>query len=124
MEDSAIIDLYFSKDQRAIPATEEAYGPYCRTVAYNILHDEADAEECVNEAYLRAWEAIPPQRPTRLASFLAKITRSLSLDRLEHYSAKKRCGGEVSLVLLELEECLPFNESAEGAVGEIGRAHV
>ncbi len=118
MEDNQIIDLYFSRDQQAISATEEKYGPYCRTVAYNILQDDADAEECVNDTYLRAWEAMPPQRPARLAAFLAKITRNLSFNRIERNSAKKRGGGEVPLALLELEECLPSGESVEEAVEE------
>ena len=116
MEDREIVALYFARDQRAIPASAEKYGAYCHTVAYRILRDQQDAEECVNDTYLRAWEAIPPHRPSRLSVFLGKITRNLSLNRLERYSARKRGGGEVPLALAELAECVPARDSVEEAV--------
>ena len=105
MEDSAIVDLYWQRSERAIDESEQKYGAYCCTVAYNILSDSQDAEECVNDTWLGAWNAIPDARPTRLGAFLCKITRNLSLDRLRHRTRLKR-GGAVA-VLEELRECIP-----------------
>jgi len=118
MDDQRIIDLYFARDQQAITASEEAYGAYCRTVSYNILRDENDAEECVNDTWLRSWEAIPPQRPKFLRAFFAKITRNLSLNRLEYHRAKKRGEGELPLLLSELSECVPDSTTMEQAMDE------
>ena len=72
MNDQEIIALYWAKEERAISATAEKYGSYCHAIAYNILYDRFDAEECVNDTYLGAWNSIPPQRPNRLAAFLGK----------------------------------------------------
>jgi RNA polymerase sigma-70 factor (ECF subfamily) len=105
MEDSAIVDLYWQRSERAIEESEQKYGAYCCTVAYNILSDSQDAEECVNDVWLGAWNAMPAARPARLGAFLCKITRNLSLDRLRHRTRLKR-GGAVA-VLEELRECLP-----------------
>ena len=76
MEDSAIIDLYWAREERALAESDAKYGSYCRTVAYNILRSREDTEECVNDTWLRAWNAMPPQRPGILSSFLAKIGRA------------------------------------------------
>lgn len=118
MTDDAILDLYFSRSPQAIPAAAEKYGAYCRAIAGNILPSAEDAEECVNDAYLRSWEAIPPHRPERLSAFLGKITRNLSLTRLSRLSAKKRGSGEVPLALLELQECVPAPDTPESALDE------
>ena len=80
-DDRAIIDLYFARDETAIRLSQDRYGDYCMSVALYILRDRMDAEECVNDTWLRAWRAIPPTRPVSLRAFLAKITRNLSLDR-------------------------------------------
>ena len=106
MEDTRIIDLYWQRSDRAIPETDLKYGSYCHTVAYNICHDREDAEECVNDTYLRAWNSMPDQRPRMLRSFLGTITRNLALDRYRSASRKKRGGGEVELALAELDECV------------------
>ena len=106
MEDSRIIELYFRRDQEAISATEEKYGAYCFSVAENILQNEEDAEECVSDTYLRAWNSIPPNKPRVLRLFLAGITRNLAIDRYNAKNAEKRGGGEVSAVLDELSECI------------------
>lgn len=79
MEDSKIIDLYWERNEKAISATGQKYGSYCYYIAYNILHDQEDADESVNDTYLGAWNAIPPHRPNMLRTFLGKITRSISL---------------------------------------------
>ena len=106
MEDNAIISLYFERDEAAITETEKKYGAYCRTIADNILGSSEDTEDCVNDAMLRLWNAIPPQRPVRFRLFLAKIVRNLAFDRYKQKSAEKRGSGEISAVLDELSECV------------------
>lgn len=106
MEDCAIVDLYWSRDPEAIRRTWEKYGGYCRSIARNILPDRRDAEECVNDTWLGAWNAMPENRPSLLAPFLGKITRNLALTRWQAARAEKRGGGELPLVLDELSECV------------------
>lgn len=107
MEDAAIIDLYWARSQQAIAESERKYGAYCHTIARRILDREEDAEECVNDTWLRAWNAIPPQRPGILSAFFGKLTRNLSLDRRRRLKAAKRGGNQVEVALHELEDCLP-----------------
>ncbi len=106
MEDKAIIQLYWDRDQQAIPATADKYGAYCTTIARNILASREDAEECVNDTYLHAWNGMPPQRPDILSAFLGRITRNLSLDRYRRNSAAKRGSGQTDAVLTELSGCV------------------
>lgn len=113
MEDSRIIDLYWRKDSDAISESARKYGAYCFAVADNILHNNEDSEECVNDTWMRAWDAMPPQRPRVLRMFLAKITRNLAFDRSRAQAAEKRGGGELSLVLEELAECLTSGTDVE-----------
>lgn len=113
MKDENIIQLYFERDERAIGETDRKYGAYCYRVADNILHNREDSEECVNDTWLRAWDAMPPTWPGCLRMFLAKITRNLSFNRYKAKTAEKRGGGETELVLEELEECLPGNMDVE-----------
>ncbi len=112
MEDNQIIDLYWQKNADAIAETASKYGAYCFAVAENILHNTEDSQECVNDTYLHAWNAIPPQKPLVLRMFLAKITRNISFDRYHARKAEKRGGGEIALVLDELEECLGGADTA------------
>ena len=107
MDDSKIIDLYFNRDEKAIEETSRKYGAYCYTVASNILSSHEDAEECVNDTWMRTWNSIPPQRPQVLKLFLLRITRNISLDRVKAVRAKKRGGGETELAIEELSECIP-----------------
>ena len=107
MDDSRIIALYFNRDETAIEETNRKYGAYCYTVANNILSSHEDAEECVNDTWMRTWNSIPPQRPQVLKLFLLRITRNVSLDRLKAVKAKKRGGGETELAIEELSECIP-----------------
>lgn len=116
MDDRDIIDLYWARDQRAVGETAAKYGPYCAAVADNILHDSRDTEECVNDTWLKAWNAMPPQRPQRLKLFLARITRNLAFDRWRKGSAQRRGGGELPLALEELGECVPGQDEVEGTV--------
>ena len=106
MEDERIIELYWNRDQRAIRETDGKYGKLLGGIAWNLLRSREDSEECVNDTYLRAWNAIPPQRPGALRAWLARITRNLSLDRWKTRQAEKRGGGAETL-LGALEDCLP-----------------
>lgn len=107
LADEAIIALYWERSEQAISATDEKYGRYCACIARNILNNSEDAKECVNDTWLRTWNAIPPGRPQRLAAFLGKITRNLAINRLEKERAKKRGGGVMEVLVEELGECLP-----------------
>lgn len=118
MKDHEIIGLYWERKENAISATAEKYGKYCYSISYNILHNNEDAEECVNDTYLRAWKSMPPQRPKLLSAYLGKITRNLSLNRFKHYTTKKRGHGQAQLVLSELEDCIPTKTSLEQIVEE------
>ena len=113
MEDHRIIELYWQKNEDAIKETDCKYGAYCFAIANNILHNTEDSEECVNDTWLSAWNAIPPQKPRILQMFLAKITRNLSFNRFIARSAKKRGGGEIILVLDELAECIAGEADVE-----------
>lgn len=106
MEDEAIIKLYFARNERAVQETDKKYGRYCFTLADAILHNRQDSEETVSDTYLKAWNAIPPRKPTVLKLFLAKITRNLAFTRWRAYSAQKRGSGELNLVLEELDGCI------------------
>ena len=107
MDDNQIIQLYHARSESAIQETESKYGRYCHSVAYGILHDSQDADECVNDTYLRAWNAMPPKWPRCLRTFLGKITRNVSLDLWDKRSAEKRGNSQVQMVLDELLECIP-----------------
>ena len=115
MEDSQIIELYWQRDADAISETAKKYSAYCLAIAENILRSTEDSEECVNDTWLRAWNAMPPQRPDVLRLFLARITRNLAFDRFRARSAEKRFGGEMALVLDELAECLDGGANTEAA---------
>jgi RNA polymerase sigma-70 factor (ECF subfamily) len=106
MEDSMILDMFFGREESAIDETRRKYGKRLFRTSKNILHSNEDAEECVNDTLLKAWEVIPPTRPAILGAFLVKIVRNLSINKWEAKSAAKRGGGETNLVLSELEECI------------------
>ena len=110
MEDERIVEMYFERNESAIKETEKKYGRYCYAIARRILCSEQDAEECVNDTYLRTWEAIPPHKPDRLSAFLGKIVRNLALNRYAHNHAQKRFEG-VDVALDELAEVLADPES-------------
>ena len=116
MEDREIVDLYWARNEKAIGATASKYGSYCYSIAYNILGSQEDAEESVNDTYLGAWNAMPPHRPTVLRTFLGRLARCVSLKRWRDARRDKRGGGEVSLALDELSECVPSRASVEESV--------
>ena len=90
MEDLQIIELYFARDEQAIKETDRKYGKMCFRVAKNLLANNEDSEECVNDTYLAVWNKIPPTRPNNFTAFICKITRNLSLKKLEISNAMKR----------------------------------
>lgn len=110
MDDSQIVDLYWQRKENAISATAQKYGRYCHAISYNILASNPDAEECVNDTYLAAWNSIPPHKPSVLSAYLAKLTRRISLNRWRNTTRLKRGGGEIPLVLEELAYLLPAGE--------------
>ncbi len=120
LADNEIIELYIKRDESAISETAQKYGAYCEKIAYNILNDKFDSEECVNDTYMRTWNSVPPTIPRILSSFLAKITRNIAIDRYKAKNAKKRRTYEESLD--ELSECVGGGDISDGieisAIGE------
>ena len=116
MDDVQIIELYWARSDRAIEESAVKYGRYCHTIAYNILRSDEDSEECVNDTWLNAWNAIPPKHPSPLSAFLGRITRNLALNRWKRSKADKRGGGQVELALEELSGCIPSADSPAQAV--------
>ena len=113
MEDNNILSLFWARDEAALEHVKQKYGRSLHKVAYNILSDNHDAEECVNDALHRAWEAIPPRRPAFLGAYLSKITRNLSLKRWRAAGTIKRGGGQADLMLSELEQVIPLPRTME-----------
>lgn len=107
MEQCEIIELYFERDERAIEESKKAYGAHCHRIAYSVLGNDADAEETVSDAMLKAWQHIPPDRPAELKLYLSKITRNLALSQWRSRKAGKRGGGQVLIALEELGDCVP-----------------
>lgn len=116
MDDSKIVDLYWARSDSAIAETAKKFGAYCRTIAYNVLQDPEDSDECVNDTYMRAWNSMPDKRPPALAPYLGRITRNLALSRVADKNRLKRGGGEVALALDELNECTASAYSLEREV--------
>lgn len=113
LSDEAIIELYWEREERAIKATDEKYGKYLFTIAYNIVRDELDCEECLDDTYLGVWNSIPPTRPTIFQVFLAKIMRNVALDRFRKKSAARRVPSELIVSLDEIDGYLPYDVSME-----------
>ena len=113
MDDKKIVQLYWDRNEQAITATADKYGSYCTSIAKNILNNKEDAEECVNDTYINAWNSMPPHKPSILSTFLGKITRNLSFNRYKYNTADKRGGGEVALVLDEIAELVSGADSVE-----------
>lgn len=122
MNDEQIIDLYFERSESALNETMKAHGTFCRSIAYNILGSSEDAEECVSDTLLRAWNAIPPARPVNLRMFLARISRNLAFDRFRRDRAQKRGGGECAVILDELSACIPESGGTHEASTELREA--
>lgn len=119
MTDEKIVELFWSRSEQAISETENLYGRYFHYIAYGILLNDEDAKEIVNDAYLKAWNSIPPEKPNSLKGFIGRITRQLSINRLEKMTAQKRGGGEYNIAIEEIKDIvsgegeLTFNEKNE-----------
>lgn len=122
MEDQGIVHLYIERSQQAIVETKNKYGAYCRVIARNILSSYSDVEECENDTYLAAWNAIPPTMPRKFSVFLGRITRNIALDKYGYNTAKKR-NREFEVILTELEDCLSSPDTVETVyeAGEIAK---
>lgn len=105
MEDEQIVALFWRRDQEAIVQSQRKYHPYLSKIAYNILHDQEDSQEVVNDTYFKAWQSIPPQRPSKLSIYLGRLTRHGAIDRYRHHTSQKRQGDTYAMCLEELEEC-------------------
>lgn len=110
MEDERIVGLYWERNENAILETEKKYGKYCYTIAYQILHSQEDADECVNDTWHSTWNTIPPEKPRKLSCFLARLTRNIAIDRYRYGNAQKR-GAEVEGAIEEYWECIPNKDA-------------
>ncbi len=121
MSDEQIIDLYWQRDEAAIKQTDLKYRNYLYTIAYNIVHDNLDCEECLNDTYLGTWNAIPPERPGILKAFLTTIMRRIAINRYNHNNRQKRIPSELTHALSELEDVLSEKEASidDGQLGQI-----
>ena len=117
MEDVQIIELYWQRNEQAIAETAQKYGAFCHSIAKNILSIDEDAEECVNDAFHQAWNAIPPQRPVRFRAWLGKTVRNLALNLWNKNHAQKGYAG-MTLLLTELEDCIPAPQTVEREIEE------
>ena len=113
MEDQEIVQLIWDRQEHGLRELSTKYNGYCYSVSYRIVHDAEDARECVNDTWLKTWNAIPPERPRALRGFLAKIVRNLSLNRYRNMHADRRGGGIVNLALEELQECVSDGRRVE-----------
>lgn len=113
MQDEMIVELYWKRDESAIQETENKYSRYLSKIAYNILADLEDSKESVNDTYLKAWNSMPPHKPSVLSTYLGKITRQLSIDIFRTRNREKRKASEYAISLTELEECITDSSTTE-----------
>ena len=115
MDDQSIVALYWDRSEQAIAETDRKYGAYCYSIAYHALANNEDAEESVSDTYMAAWNRLPPHRPSVLATFLGKITRRISINRWKAKNTAKRGGGQITLTLEELDDCVDGKQNIERA---------
>lgn len=115
MDDQSIVALYWDRSEQAIAETDRKYGAYCHSIAYHALANNEDAEESVSDTYMAAWNQLPPHRPAILATFLGKITRRISINRWKAKNTAKRGGGQITLALEELDDCVDGKQDIESA---------
>jgi len=118
MEDNKIIALFYNRDEEALSQTDARYGTYSRSIAMHILNSSEDAEECVQDSYMRLWETIPPERPESLKAYLGRIVRNISISRLRNRNAEKR-RDDMEVLFSELEDCIPSRNDVEAAVDHL-----
>ena len=110
LSDEQIVALYWARDEKAIDETDKKYNRYLYTVAYNILHNDPDCEECLNDTYLGTWNAIPPARPSIFQIFISKIMRNTAIVRYKKNRADKRVPSELTVSMEELDKYVVYNE--------------
>ncbi len=115
MDDQSIVALFWERSEQAIAETDRKYGAYCYSIAYHALANSEDAEESVSDTYMAAWNQLPPHRPSILATFLGKITRRISINRWKAKNTAKRGGGQITLTLEELDDCVDGKQNIERA---------
>ena len=115
MEDEKIVELFFERSERGIQELDNKYGKYCFNLSYNIVNNRQDAEECVNDAYLGAWNAIPPARPNPLLTYICKIVRNISLKTYYRKGADKR-SGRYTVAMEEIEAFIAAPDTVEAAI--------
>lgn len=113
MDDDKILKLYFDRDESAIDESIEKYGALCSSIAYGILKNREDAEECVNDTFMKVWQTVPPKKPENLSAFCAKISRNLAIDKYRKDTSKKRSGSQYDIAIEELGECIGASEVEE-----------
>ncbi len=123
LADEQIIELYWQRDEKAIHETEVKYGKLLFSIAYNILHDRLDCEECKNDTYLGVWNTIPPTRPTMFSAFISKIMRNIAIDKYKEKSSKKRIPAELTVSMEDLRDFLHAGDTpeAEYTAKELGK---
>jgi len=114
MDDNHIIDLFFARNEDGLIHTKLKYGQRLLRSAMNVLNNHQDAEECVNDTLLNAWNAIPPNRPNMFGAFLAKISRNLAINKWKKSNTSRRGGTDTTVLLGELEDCVPSTQGVEG----------
>ncbi|MBO4879998.1 MAG: sigma-70 family RNA polymerase sigma factor [Clostridia bacterium] len=119
MDDEVILQLYNERSEKALELTEEKYRGLIFSVAFRILRDADDSEECVNDVLLKAWETVPHSGVKNLGAYLTKLARNAAIDRLKYRSAEKRGAGETALIFEELEECIPSPRGGESLADEL-----
>lgn len=115
MDDTKIIELFFQRDQRAIRELDAKYGKACHSLSFNIVNNRQDAEECVNDAYLGAWNAIPPAKPDPLLTYLCKMVRNISLNAYYKREAAKR-SSRYTVAMEEIETCIAAPDTVEAEI--------
>ena len=118
MNDQEIVALYFARDEQAIKETSTKYGGLCMQTSMNILGSKPDAEECVNDTYLKTWNSIPPTKPNSLGAFVCRIVRNFSINRLR-YLTRDRRNREVTVSFEELESCISAPDEASGELAQL-----
>lgn len=124
MDDEQIIGLFLSRSESALSETAKKYGKYCSYIAFSVLRSNEDAEECVQDAYMKLWNSIPPQMPQNLRAFVGRLTRNTALNRYEHDTAAKRGGSATALVLDELEECIAWGKTADSEIDSLALTEI
>ncbi len=117
--DECIIEMFFRRDQQALAVTQKKYGKLCSSIAYGILGSREDAEECLNDALMKLWESIPPNRPNRFAAFLSVMVRNLACNRRAAQHTEKRGSGVIGTALSEIENTLAHPDTPEQAIDAI-----